>query len=276
MKKVFRHIGYYNDQEDITMLFDKSADVVVDNMLGGYGHFYTAEGEPESDIENPNDESDAYMFKQTTNRQYLVRYERGADKQVCKELQDGGWYIDIYKLIEIEVDGAEDMNNKVEEYCGHCDQYVYLEDELKVQVCPNCGKAIVPCSICPMLDDKNYHLLHCSFCPLGKLCEEKNGENYVGEHLTLMETAYKFNTAESNERECGLYITIPKLDDGECDEEIYLHYNKEYECVMILDVTQYGLAYSIKKEKIDRLDLHKAITQMFGRCVEKVYVRMNY
>ena len=275
MKKVFRHIGYYNDLEDCKMLYDETPDFIVRYMEKGLGHFYTAEGEPETDIEDINEETDAFMFKQTTDGQYLVRYEKGDDKQVCTELRDGGWYLDIYKLTEI--DGTEDMKNKVEEYCGHCDEYVYLEDELKVQVCPNCGKFIVPCgSLCPMFDDKYSHLRNCSNCPLGKLCEEKNGENYVGEYLTLMEIAYKFNTAEPNERECGFYITIPKLEDSECDEEIYLHYNKEYECVMILDVAQYGLAYSFKKTKIDRLDLHNAITQMFGRCVEKVYVRMNY
>lgn len=274
MKKVFRHIGYYNDIEDVKVMFTASPHNVVSSMLDGIGHFYKSEGEEDSDIENVEDEKDSYLFKKTADGQYLVRYERGND--------DGeGWYIDIYKLTEVKNETSTqnksvDIANMVKEYCGHCEEYVYLEDELKVQVCPNCGKAIVPCSICPMLDEKNYHLHNCSSCPLGKLCEEKNGENYVGEHLTLMETAYKFNTAESNERECGLYITIPKLDDGECDEEIYLHYNKEYECVMILDVAQYGLAYSFKKAKIDRLDLHNAITKMFGRCVEKVYVRMNY
>lgn len=278
MKKVFRHIGYYNDLEDCELLFDETPDFIVRYMEKGLGHFYQSEGDAETDIENPFDEPDSSMFIKTTDGQYLVRYEKGADKQVCKELANHGWFIDIYKLTEIDTD---EINEKVEEYCGHCDQYVYLENELKVQKCPNCGKAIVPCgSLCPMFDDKYSHLRNCSNCPLGKLCEEKNeeknGENYVGEHLTLMETAYKFNTAESNERECGFYITIPKLDDSECDEEIYLHYNKEYECVMILDVAQYGLAYSFKREKIDRLDLHKAITQMFGRCAEKVYVRMNY
>ena len=274
MKKVFRHIGYYNDLEDCKLLYDETPDFIVRYMEKGLGHFYTAEGEPETDIEDVNEETDAFMFKQTADGQHLVRYERGDDKQVCTELRDGGWYLDVYKLTE--VDDTEDMSNKVEEYCGHCEQYVYLEDELKVQVCPNCRKAIVPCCICPMLDNKNYHLQNCSSCPLGKICEEKNADNYVGEHLTLMETAYKFNTAERNEKECGFYITIPKMGEGEEKEEIYLHYNKDYECVMILDVAQYGLAYSFKREKIDRLDLHKAITQMFGRSVEKVYVRMNY
>ena len=274
MKKVFRLIGYYNDIEDIKVMFTASPHNVVSSMLNGIGHFYKSEGEEDSDIENVEDEKYSYLFKKTADGQYLVRYERGND--------DGeGWYIDIYKLTEVGSEtstqnNSVDADNMVEEYCGQCDTYVMLLPELKIQKCPSCGKMIVSCSICPMLEQDNYHLMKCASCQLAKLCEMENGTHYVGEHLTLMETAYKFNTADSNERECGFYITIPKLEDSECDEEIYLHYNKEYECVMILDVAQYGLAYSFKKEKIDRVDLQNAITKMFGRCVEKLYVRMNY
>lgn len=275
MKKVYRHIGYYNDLDDITMLFDKSADVVVSNMLGGYGHFYTAEGEPESDIETPNDESDAYMFKQTTNKQYLVRYEKGSNKQVCRELQDGGWYIDIYKLIE--VDDTEDMSNKVEEYCVHCEQYVYLEDELKVQKCPNCGKMIVPCSICPMLEQDNYHLIKCASCPLAKLCEEINSEEWLGENLTLMETADKFNSATLEEREKGLYVTLPKMEENDKVEKLYIHYNPQYGCIVFFDHNaQDTIAVTIRSMTFYRLDLQNAMLKLFGRTRERVYVQKNY
>lgn len=41
-------------------------------------------------------------------------------------------------------------SDKTEEYCPHCDTCVDLEDEFKVQRCPNCGTWIVPCSICPL------------------------------------------------------------------------------------------------------------------------------
>lgn len=51
---------------------------------------------------------------------------------------------------------------KTEEWCPHCDEAVELEHELKVQKCPNCGKWIVPCSVCPLTD--------CSAkCPLERL-----------------------------------------------------------------------------------------------------------
>lgn len=58
---------------------------------------------------------------------------------------------------------------KTSEWCPHCDEEVELEHELKVQKCPNCGKWIVPCSVCPLID--------CSVkCPLERLERILNGE----------------------------------------------------------------------------------------------------
>ena len=51
----------------------------------------------------------------------------------------------------VGVMGTWDFDSgKTEEYCPHCDTTVDLEDEFKVQRCPNCGTWIVPCSICPL------------------------------------------------------------------------------------------------------------------------------
>lgn len=46
------------------------------------------------------------------------------------------------------------------EFCPHCQQDVELKEEFKVQVCPNCGKPILPCAMCD--NDK----VKCSECPL--------------------------------------------------------------------------------------------------------------
>jgi len=41
------------------------------------------------------------------------------------------------------------MNGNVTfEVCPYCEEEVALENELKVQRCPNCGKWIVTCSMC--------------------------------------------------------------------------------------------------------------------------------
>lgn len=72
-------------------------------------------------------------------------------------------------------DGAEvknfedDPDSGAEEWCPHCDECVDLEEDFKVQKCPNCGKWIVPCSICP-LENCSKH------CPLERQAILLNGE----------------------------------------------------------------------------------------------------
>ena len=265
MDKTYKHIGYYNDFIDCNHLFDKSADYVVAYMKAYLGSFHKVDFDEECTISEVSEEDkDVHFFEKTTDGVYYVRYEKGNDK-------GEGWYIDIYKSVE--------SDNKVQEYCGYCEEYVLLDPELKVQKCPNCGKAIVPCgSLCPMLTDENSVNRNCACCPLSKLCDEMNEDipSYKGKHLTLMETAFKFNTATLEEKKKGLHITVPKMEDNECDEEIFIHYNQDYDCIVVLDVAQYTLAYTIKPITLDRVELKKALLAMFNRTVEKLYVRQNY
>lgn len=51
-------------------------------------------------------------------------------------------------------------NNTIYEYCPYCEDEVELKDEFKVQVCPNCGRPIIPCSTCDM------RRTPCFKCPL--------------------------------------------------------------------------------------------------------------
>lgn len=83
--------------------------------------------------------------------------------------------VDVFFLwenpeVEDFVDDADMDSESVEEYCPHCDVVVDLEWDFKVQKCPNCGKWIVPCSICP--------LQNCSkHCPLERHAVILNGES---------------------------------------------------------------------------------------------------
>lgn len=159
MKQTYRHIGYYNDFKDATYLYDLSADDVIRYMLLKMGNFCSVTGESDTDIDNYKLESDSKQFKLTTNKEYLVRYESGS--------KDGdGWFIDIYQLTEVEDDS-------VYEYCPHCDCEVPMVNEFKVQVCPNCGKYIVVCNLCPLLSDGKCPTL----CPLEILAKELNKED---------------------------------------------------------------------------------------------------
>ena len=49
---------------------------------------------------------------------------------------------------------------KTYEECPHCDTEVKLKRKFKVQECPNCGKDIMPCSICDRSENR------CAECPL--------------------------------------------------------------------------------------------------------------
>lgn len=62
--------------------------------------------------------------------------------------------------------------SKSYEYCPHCETEVELSNEFKVQICPNCGKHIVPCNLCPLLAEGNCQGL----CPLEKMAKILNNE----------------------------------------------------------------------------------------------------
>lgn len=47
-----------------------------------------------------------------------------------------------------------------DEWCPECEAEVELPWEFKVHICPNCGRPILPCSICEM------GVYECSDCPL--------------------------------------------------------------------------------------------------------------
>lgn len=40
------------------------------------------------------------------------------------------------------------MNETIFEYCPFCDTEVELKPISSVQLCPNCGKLILPCNLC--------------------------------------------------------------------------------------------------------------------------------
>lgn len=61
---------------------------------------------------------------------------------------------------------------KTAECCPYCGTEVELEAELSVQTCPECGKRIVACSMCPCDRLDGY----CSHCCLDYTCRVENGE----------------------------------------------------------------------------------------------------
>lgn len=274
MTKVYRHIGYYNTYKDCKYLFSKSADDAVEYMKLGMGEFHHCE--PEIDTDVTDIEPDEKFFKITTDKKYKVRYEKGVDDE---NVADCGWYIDFYELYSENTSANTLAVDEIEEYCGHCEEYVHIKDTLMVQICPNCGKAIVPCSICPKMDGKSYsEKIICSSCPLGVLCMIKNGEHYVGTEHTLESFVEEFNALDHCDKSRGYYCTIPKDKEFEnsCDEEIYIHYNVDYESCVLMDAKHYGKSYMWgMNEEITASELFDALWHMFGREINKLYARQQ-
>lgn len=232
-KMTFRHIGYYNDYEDVKNLFGRTANYVVQTMLDGLGAFHRVTGESETDIDDHKIESDADKFVKTENGNYLVRFERGSEN-------GEGWFIDIYKLMEVEVeDTGEDDDNKVYEYCSYCENEVILDNEFKVQVCPDCGHAIVPCSICP-LDSC------CTNCPLDVLCRQKNDEIEEVEgilEVTLSSFIEMFEKQLPSNQASGYTIFIQETDEVNAHRLLF-RYDFDYGVYILTNITHNGQAYT--------------------------------
>lgn len=195
MKKVYRHIGYFEGQDAMDM-FCYHADSVVSCIEAG--PFHTSNGESETDIENLDDEHDQDLFYHTSDKQYLVRYTQGSRKPI------DGWFIDVYRLMEVESDDQEVQDDLIEEYCEHCCEYVDLPEEFKVHTCPNCGKYIVACNLCPYLPEE----AKCATCPLSKQADNLNELKARGVASTVQIFTQAFNNADIKIREQGFEVTL--------------------------------------------------------------------
>lgn len=158
IKSKFRHLGYYSELQDIRDLFGRNADYIVKYMLNEFGAFTKQKGNVDTDISGFTDEYNPNEYQLTTNGDYLVKFERGTNN-------DDNWFIDIYERYEV-IDEDDDY---IWEYCPHCDIEVKIPYELKVHICPNCGKHIVACKLCETRSCA-------SKCPLDALCRKLNGD----------------------------------------------------------------------------------------------------
>jgi predicted RNA-binding Zn-ribbon protein involved in translation (DUF1610 family) len=157
LKTNFRHLGYYSELQDIRDLFGRNADYIVKYMLNEFGAFTKQKGNVDTDISGFTDEYNPNEYQLTTNGDYLVKFERGTNN-------DDNWFIDIYERYVVEVN-----DEYIWEYCPHCDMEVKIPYELKVHICPNCGKHIVACKLCETRSCA-------SKCPLDALCRKLNGD----------------------------------------------------------------------------------------------------
>lgn len=263
-KTTFRHIGYYNDYEDVKELFGCTANFIVQTMLGGLGAFHSVNGEGETDIDDHKLESDTHKFAKTTNGKYLVRFERGNDK-------GEGWFIDIYKLMEVEVEDTnnEDKDEEVYEYCPYCENEVKLDNEFKVQICPDCGHAIVPCSICP-LDSC------CSNCPLDALCRQENNKinEESGIEVTLSLFIELFDKQIGPYQTAGYTILIAETESLNA-QKLLFRYDAYYKIYILTNLTFNGQAYTWDKLPSPS-ELSDGLWNVSGEEIESFRIKPNF
>ena len=75
---------------------------------------------------------------------------------------------------EDEEDEDKDIERGTWELCPYCEQEIYLKDPIKkvYQVCPNCGRMILPCSLC---EESEMNCANCSGC---EAIKRLTGEEY--------------------------------------------------------------------------------------------------
>jgi predicted RNA-binding Zn-ribbon protein involved in translation (DUF1610 family) len=132
----------------------------------------------------------------------------------------------------------EDKDEEVYEYCPYCEDEVKLNNEFKVQVCPNCGHAIVPCNIC-QLDSC------CSNCPLDVLCRRKNDEidEDAGIEVTLSSFIELFDKQIPSYQSDGYTISIAETENVNAHKLLF-RYDFNYGIYILTNITHNGQAYT--------------------------------
>lgn len=91
----YRHIGYYNDIEDVVTLFNATPDEIVEYKNNNFGAFYEC-SVMDIDTDNINPE-DKDIIKFTTDKKYIVVKDFMTDSTEYVSESD---FIDIYKLVK--------------------------------------------------------------------------------------------------------------------------------------------------------------------------------
>lgn len=262
MKKIYKHIGYYNEPEDMKIYFGLSADNIITSIKLKLGNFHTTEREPERNIvfDTLCHEHDFNSFQQTTDEKYLVRYERGDNNY-------NDWFIDVYELIEEVEKEITDTDNTITEYCPHCDCEVELQSEFKVQKCPNCGTFIAPCNQCPLLA-KNKCIS--GKCPLEVLANELNNENDNEDiKYTLDEFTTIFNNSSLRDKNVGFHISF--TDDNGIDQDLSIYLEEKIEQIILYNSTMGNNAFTWKSHIIKDIPLKDALLNVCGYVPEFIY-----
>lgn len=258
-KETFRHFGFF-EGEIAKSIFNLNADEIITYMRKNPDNFKISEGNVDTDIDNPEDEHDMYQFEKDTSGEYLVRYERG-------NKDNDGWYIDvyIYKTVGISENNEDD---EVYEYCPHCDCEVALKNEFKVQICPECGKAIVPCNLCPLLAENKCN----GKCPLEVLANQMNKDKY-GTEMSIASFVSTFNSSTEKQWERGFILTIFN-DDDDIDIVLRIFYIKKLDTICFMNERDSDRGWFMKEPKRLCIDYLESVFEVLDISYNKLFVKV--
>lgn len=89
--------------------------------------------------------------------------------------------------------------DEIYEMCPHCGTEVVIDSVFDVQICPSCGRPILPCSLCESCSGWN------TGCPLRdkeKIMEKEFGLEMGKDETIKATTVYKVGDTTSNILEC--------------------------------------------------------------------------
>lgn len=109
---IYKHLGYYNDRDDILHLFpfkamkEGVAENVIQYFLGGYGYFHTDDSnDEESDLDITEEiDLDNGLIMLTDDEEYAIRFQSGSQSLLKRGSDEHGYYIDIFQLRGAEED----------------------------------------------------------------------------------------------------------------------------------------------------------------------------
>lgn len=108
MEKYYKHIGYFNDAEDIIDLYPSSffkgdeAGIVTNYMQSGYGKFYSVENNENFPFDNFKFELEHQIAAITPDDKYIVTFSLGDRNKLFKNSPEHGYYIDVWELVETD------------------------------------------------------------------------------------------------------------------------------------------------------------------------------
>lgn len=80
------------------------------------------------------------------NQNFFTDFEKMRD---FAELSKEEFLASYSYLTEDEYDNTKRLYDvSIIEYCPHCENEQVIECKFDVQICPNCGRPILPCSLC--------------------------------------------------------------------------------------------------------------------------------